>query len=168
MRNQEIFDGATNHVCCCTMAWRRPPPPRRRSSGKTMRASKSKATNGVKLQVFLGVMWQNVHRKFTRDVSVEHIIYVACGHSVQRVELAPQNENQCKIVTFHMFMVQCKSVTIWFVSDLRAHPWPPKNFASFVTILHCGKASFLGGHGCARGRKKCRTCNFRMSGIVPL
>ena len=86
----------------------------------------------------------------------------------QRVELAPQNENLCKIVTFHMFMVQCKSVTIWFVSDLRAHPWPPKIFASFVTVFYCGKAIFLGGHGCARWRKKCRTCNFRMSGTFIL
>jgi hypothetical protein len=30
----------------------------------------------------------------------------------QRVELAPQNENLFKIVTFCKFMVQCKSVTI--------------------------------------------------------
>ena len=65
-------------------------------------------------------------------------------------------------------MVQWKSVTIWFLSDWCAHPWPPKFFASYVTILHCGKASFLGGHGCARGRKKWGTCNFQMSGIVTL
>ena len=32
--------------------------------------------------------------------------------SYQRVELAPQNENLFKIVTFDRFMVQCKSVTV--------------------------------------------------------
>jgi hypothetical protein len=84
--------------------------------------------------------------------------------SNRRAELAPQNKNLCKIVTFHMSMVQCKSVTIWVVSDLRAYPWPPKKNKLFVTIFQCGKAIFLGGQGGAERMCEIASCNSQMSG----